>query len=66
MVHNAHSIKHTSVCNDLKNEKQKTTTNCFLLFYIFLPIQSAKQFFLLNYLHVKKYLFTCREIITYV
>ena len=44
MMHNAHSIKHTSVYNDLKNEKQKTTTNCFLLFYIFLPIQSAKQF----------------------
>ena len=43
MMHNAHSIKHTSICNDLENEKQKTTTNYFLLFYIFLPIQSAKQ-----------------------
>ena len=66
MMHNAHSIKHTSICNDLKNEKQKTTTNCFLLFLYISPDSVSKTICLKNYLHVKKYLFTCREIITYV
>ena len=66
MMYNVHSIKHTSICNDLKNEKQKTTTNCFLLFLYISPDSVSKTIYPLNYLHVKKYLFTCREIITYV
>ena len=58
MVHNAHSIKHTSICNGLKNEKQKTTTNCFLLFIYF------SRFCQQNNLSAK--LFTRKEIFIYV